>query len=87
MIWSTPLPVLACQLGWISAEVGRQPWIVYNVMRTKDAISTAVSSGEILFSIILFFLIYLFLGSLYIFLLVKEIKHGPESLTVKEVKA
>ncbi len=87
MIWSIPLPVLACQLGWISAEVGRQPWIVYNVMRTKDAISTAVSSGEILFSIILFFLIYLFLGSLYIFLLVKEIKHGPESLTVKEVKA
>ncbi len=83
-IWAIPLPVLACELGWITAEVGRQPWIVYNIMRTKDAVSAAVSGGDVLFSIILFGLIYLALGSLYVYLLVKEIKHGPMPLERKE---
>ena len=86
-VWAIPFPVIACELGWISAEVGRQPWIVYNVMRVRDAVSTAVSSSEVIFSIILFGLIYLLLGSVYIYLLVKEIKHGPESLAKKEVAA
>ncbi len=83
--WAIPFPLIACQLGWISAEVGRQPWIVYNVFRTKDAVSSSVSSGDLIFSIILFALIYLLLGSIYIFLLIKEIKHGPEALNEKEV--
>ena len=84
-IWAIPFPVLACQLGWISAEVGRQPWIVYNVFRTNEAVSKTVNGGEVLFSIILFALIYIVLGSLYIFLLTKEIKHGPEPAHTKEV--
>jgi cytochrome d ubiquinol oxidase subunit I len=79
-IWAIPFPVFACELGWISAEVGRQPWIVYNVMRTADAVSTSVVPGDVLFSIIMFGLIYLLLGCLFIYLLVKEIKHGPETL-------
>ncbi len=83
-IWAIPFPVIACQLGWISAEVGRQPWIVYNVMRTQNAVSRTVSGGEVIFSIILFGLIYLLLGSFYVYLLVKEIKHGPEPLEGKE---
>ena len=82
LVWSIPLPMVAIQLGWISAEVGRQPWIVYNVMRTKDAVSTIVSSGEIIFSIIMFGLIYLLLGGAYLYLLFREIKKGP---TIKEV--
>ena len=61
-VWTTPLPLIAIQLGWISAEVGRQPWIIYNVMRTSDAYSTVVSSGEIIFSIVMFGSIYLLLG-------------------------
>jgi cytochrome d ubiquinol oxidase subunit I len=84
-IWVIPLPLIACQLGWISAEVGRQPWIVYNILRTKDAVSTAIVGGDVIFSIILFALIYLLLGSLYIYLLVREIKHGPEAIEAKEV--
>jgi cytochrome bd ubiquinol oxidase subunit I len=84
-IWSIPLPLIACQLGWIAAEVGRQPWIVYHLMKTKDAVSITVGAGEILFSIILFGLIYLMLGSIFIFLLVRKIKHGPDSTTGKEV--
>ncbi|MBI9072680.1 MAG: cytochrome ubiquinol oxidase subunit I [Melioribacteraceae bacterium] len=82
-VWSMPLPLIACQLGWITAEVGRQPWIVYKMLRTSDAISVTVSAGEILFSIILFGLIYLMLGSLYIFLFRNKLKHGPEPIEVK----
>ena len=62
LLWSIPLPLAACQLGWIAAEVGRQPWIVYRLLRTSDAASITVSGGEILFSIILFGFIYLGLG-------------------------
>lgn len=74
------LPQLANQLGWISAEVGRQPWIVYGLLRTKDAVSTVVSGGEVLFSLILFTLIYLLLLILFIYILVKKVKQGPEEI-------
>lgn len=84
LMWSIPLPVIACQLGWISAEVGRQPWIVYKLLRTSDAVSVTVPAGNILFSIILFGIIYLLLGSLYVFLIVRKVKTGPEPLTVNE---
>lgn len=85
LVWSIPLPLFACQLGWIAAEVGRQPWIVYKLMKTKDAFSATLSGGEVLFSLILFAIIYLALGVLYLYLLTKEINHGPES--AKEVAA
>lgn len=87
LTWSIPLPVIACQLGWIAAEVGRQPWIVYNLLLTKDAVSVTVPAGEILLSMIIFGLIYLLLGILYIYLMVKKIKHGPEPITGKEAIA
>ncbi len=73
-------PTFGNQLGWISAEVGRQPWIVYGLLRTKDAVSTVVSSGEVLFSLILFTLLYLALLILFIYLMVKKIKQGPNEL-------
>ncbi len=79
-VWSIPLPLVACQLGWITTEVGRQPWIVYGLLRTSDAYSTTVTAGEICFSIILFSLIYLLLGILYVYLLVREVKHGPQHI-------
>ncbi|MEA2030874.1 MAG: cytochrome ubiquinol oxidase subunit I [candidate division Zixibacteria bacterium] len=87
LIWSTPLPIIACELGWITAEVGRQPWVVYRILKTADAISLTVSAGELLFSIILFGLIYLFLGTLYVFLIFREIKRGPEMSSAKEIVA
>jgi cytochrome bd ubiquinol oxidase subunit I len=78
-IWSIPLPLAACQLGWITAEVGRQPWIVYGLLRTSEAHSATVTAEEILFSIILFGIVYLLLGILYIYILVREVNHGPQS--------
>ncbi len=74
---SLPLPWVANQLGWIAAEVGRQPWIVYGLLRTEEAYSVTVSAGEVLFSIIMFGLIYLLLGALYIYLIIRAINRGP----------
>ncbi|MBN1587176.1 MAG: cytochrome ubiquinol oxidase subunit I [Candidatus Omnitrophica bacterium] len=76
LIGAIPLPLIACEFGWVTAEVGRQPWIVYKVLRTSEAASLTVSAGEILFSTILFSFIYILLGALYLFLMVKEVKHG-----------
>lgn len=87
LVWSIPLPLIACQLGWIAAEVGRQPWIVYKLMKTSDAVSISVGAGEILFSIILFGLIYILLGSIFVYLLVRKIKQGPSPVAGKEVAA
>jgi len=78
LIWSIPLPVVACQLGWVAAEVGRQPWIVYGLLRTSDAASRTVGAGQILLSTVLFTIVYLALGALWLFLMVREAKHGPE---------
>jgi cytochrome d ubiquinol oxidase subunit I len=76
----SPLPLAACQFGWVAAEVGRQPWAVYKVLRTSDSVSVSVGAPEILFSIILFSSIYLLLGGLYLFLLAREANHGPEPI-------
>jgi len=71
------LPQAANQLGWISAEVGRQPWIVYGLMRTSDGLSNVLSTGQAAFSLTLFVLVYSLLFLLFIFLLDNKIRHGP----------
>ncbi len=74
------LPHIANLLGWMAAEIGRQPWVVYRVLRTSDGVSEVVSAGEIWFSLILFTVIYLILLALFIFLLLRKIKKGPEEV-------
>lgn len=76
-----PLPIIANEAGWIAAEVGRQPWIVYRELKTADAISSVVSAGEILFSLILFSLLYSVMLALFIFLIAKKMKKGPDMET------
>jgi cytochrome bd ubiquinol oxidase subunit I len=78
MIASVPLPMIAIQLGWLTAEVGRQPWIVYGVMRTAAGVSKVVRAPEILFSIVIFSAVYAVLGSLWLFLILREVRRGPE---------
>jgi len=80
--WLIPLPLIACEVGWIVAEVGRQPWVVYRMLRTDEAYSFNVSGAEVLSSIIMFSLIYLLLGIIYVFLLVRKVKAGPDPLPV-----
>lgn len=71
-------PILANQAGWVAAEVGRQPWVVYGLLRTSDALSKAVSGEMVLTSIIGFGLIYALLFAVWVFVLNEKIKHGPE---------
>ncbi len=70
-------PQLANQLGWFTAEVGRQPWIVYGLMRTAEGVSPTVSAGNVLASLVMFTLLYLALFMLFIYLLDQKIRHGP----------
>ena len=72
-----PLPHLAHETGWITAEVGRQPWIIYGLMKTANAASVVVSAGEIVFSLVMFSLIYLLLFVMFVLLFVKIVKQGP----------
>lgn len=71
------LPQLANQFGWFAAEMGRQPWVVYGLLRTSDALSKAVTANQVLFSLIMFAFIYTLLFVLFIYLLNKKIQHGP----------
>ncbi len=78
-VWAVLLPQMANQFGWFSAEMGRQPWIVYGLLKTSEALSKAVTAQHVLFSLILFTVVYTLLFLLFIYLLNKKIVHGPES--------
>ncbi len=78
MLYAIPLPYLAAQLGWIVAEVGRQPWIVYGVLRTSEGVSRQIEPVQVLTSLIGFGLFYSFLGILDFYLLAKYARKGPE---------
>ncbi|MBC6992939.1 cytochrome ubiquinol oxidase subunit I [Neolewinella lacunae] len=75
--WAVILPQLANQFGWFTAEMGRQPWVVYGLLRTSDALSSVVTANQVLFSLIGFTIIYALLLVLFLYLLNKKIKHGP----------
>ncbi|MFA6412763.1 MAG: cytochrome ubiquinol oxidase subunit I [Syntrophales bacterium] len=78
MLFAIPLPYLAGELGWIVAEVGRQPWIVYGVLKTADAASRSVSVIQVTVSLVGFTILYSFLGLVDMYLLAKYAKKGPE---------
>lgn len=76
MLLSIPLPYLAIEMGWVLAEVGRQPWIVYGLMKTSDAASP-IAGSQVLFSLIAFILLYSFLGAVGFYLIFINAKKGP----------
>ena len=76
-----PFPFIANELGWIAAEVGRQPWIVYGLLKTRDAISVTVPAGQILATIILFAVVYAFLFGVWMYLLRRKLNEGPEQIS------
>jgi cytochrome d ubiquinol oxidase subunit I len=81
MLLAIPLPYIALQAGWIVTEVGRQPWIVYNLMRTKDAVSPMAAS-QVGFSFAAMVLLYTVLGLAGFFLIIQHIRRGPEAAPV-----
>ena len=80
MLFSIPIPYIAMEAGWMVTEVGRQPWIVYGLMKTADAASPIVTS-QVLVSLIGFILVYGLLGAVGFYLIAKSVKEGPEAAT------
>ena len=83
MLWilmlAVPFPYIANTAGWITAEVGRQPWLAYGLYRTAEGYSRNVSSGNGLFTLIGFMGMYTVLAILFLFLVRREVDHGPSS--------
>jgi len=83
MVLSIPLPYVAAEAGWVLAEVGRQPWIVYGLMRTSDAASP-VAGSQVLISLVAFIVVYGLLGCLGFYLMAKHAMKGPEPVTTAQ---
>jgi cytochrome d ubiquinol oxidase subunit I len=83
MLWilllALPFPYIANTAGWMTAELGRQPWLVYGLMRTADGYSKMVSAGNGMFTLLGFLGMYTMLGILFLFLMRREIEHGPQT--------
>jgi cytochrome d ubiquinol oxidase subunit I len=81
MLWTLmlalPFPFIANTAGWITAEVGRQPWLIYGLMRTSAGVSPLVSAGSAWFTLLGFFGMYMVLGILFLYLVYREIDRGP----------
>jgi cytochrome d ubiquinol oxidase subunit I len=83
MLWilllALPFPYIANTAGWITAELGRQPWLVFGLMRTADGYSKMVSAGNGMFTLLGFMGMYTVLGILFLFLVRREIEQGPDA--------
>ena len=78
LLLSFPLPYIANTAGWLTAELGRQPWLIYGLMRTSEGYSSTVSASNGLFTLLGFMGLYLLLGMLFTVLIYREISKGPE---------
>ena len=79
LLLTLPFPYIANTAGWMTAELGRQPWLVYSLMRTADGYSKLVSAGNGIFTLLGFMGMYTVLGILFLFLVRREIERGPEA--------
>jgi cytochrome d ubiquinol oxidase subunit I len=77
-----PFPYIANTLGWMTAELGRQPWLIYGLFHTRDGYSKVVSNGDTIFTLIGFVGLYFVLGLLFLFLIGREIDRGPDEVLV-----
>ena len=77
MLYSIPLPYIAIQMGWVVAEVGRQPWIVYGIMKTSDAVSP-IATSQVATTLVAFILVYGLLGAVGYYLIFRYARKGPE---------
>lgn len=75
-VFAISLPFIANSFGWLMTEMGRQPWVVFGVMKTEDAVSPTVTAGEVLFSLISFSTLYAILAGVLVYLFIKTIKKG-----------
>ena len=81
MLWilmlSVPFPYIANLAGWWTAELGRQPWLVFGWLRTSAGSSTSVHSGNVIFTILGFAGMYVALFMIFLYMILREVEHGP----------
>jgi cytochrome d ubiquinol oxidase subunit I len=90
LVVSVLFPYISNQAGWWTAEAGRQPWIIYGVLRTSQGVSSSISASQVVGSLVMFAVIYSLLFTLFIFLLNRKIQHGPDEssdLKLEEFRA
>lgn len=87
LMLSFPLPYIATTAGWMTAEIGRQPWLVYGLLRTSQGFSTHVSAGNSLFTLLGFMGMYAVLAILWIVIVYRLIEHGPEATAPAHAEA
>jgi cytochrome d ubiquinol oxidase subunit I len=79
-----PFPYIATTAGWMTAELGRQPWLIFKLFRTTQGVSDVVNGGDVLFTLMGFTGLYFLLGVLYLFMIGREIGHGPRETAPAE---
>ena len=88
LLWTVmlavPFPYIATTAGWMTAELGRQPWLMYGLMRTAEGASPRVSAGSGLFTLLGFMGLYALLGMLFVLLVLREVAHGPEAVAARQ---
>jgi cytochrome d ubiquinol oxidase subunit I len=91
MLWvlllCVPFPYIANTAGWLTAEVGRQPWLVYGLLRTPQGYSSNVNAANSLFTLLGYMGLYLLLGILFIFIMQREIGHGPATEKLRSIQS
>lgn len=80
LVFSVLFPQIANQAGWVTAEMGRYPWIVYNLLRISEGLSKTVTASQVFGSLVMFSILYLLLFLVFIYLLNEKIKHGPTDI-------
>jgi cytochrome bd ubiquinol oxidase subunit I len=86
LVLSVIFPQIANQVGWMTAEIGRQPWAVYGLLRTIHATSPTIKSAHVIGSLLMFTVVYLFLLALFLFLLDRKIKQGPQENAAEDAE-
>lgn len=90
MLWALmlafPFPYIATTFGWMTAEIGRQPWLIYGLLRTEHGASPTVSAGNGIFTLLGFMGMYALLGCLFLFLIWREVEQGPERVELEQAQ-
>lgn len=86
LMFLAPFPYIATSTGWMTAEIGRQPWLIYGLFKTADGVSPHVNSGNVLFTLIGFSGMYFVMGVLFVILFLKIINKGPEAIRIENKK-
>ena len=80
LIWFVPLPFIACNAGWIMTEVGRQPWLVYNLMKTSEGVTEGLRTSQVAFSLTMLTILLTLVTVIAVLLMINHCRKGPAAI-------